>query len=100
MAGHIEALDATSLRVHGEMSFATVPGLHREATPLIAQAVSPLRIDLGAVSRADSAGLALLVHWLRQGRNRGLDIHFSGLPAQLIAIARASGLEGLLAQPG
>lgn len=99
--GHIEAPDANSLLIRGELSFDSVPALNREATALIERiehTASPLRIDLSAVSRADSAGLALLMQCLRLGRRRGRVVHFQGLPAQLVAIARASGLEGLLGE--
>ncbi len=99
-AAGIEAPDAGHLRIHGELSFASVPALQRATAGHIERAASPLLIDLGAVQRADSAGLALLMDWLRQGQRRGLEVRFTGMPAQLVAIARASGLDKLLPQAG
>ena len=50
-------------------------------------------VDLAAVERADSAGLALLVEWLRAARGRGARLRFDNVPAQLRAIAATSGLD-------
>lgn len=99
-AAGVDAPDTGHLRIHGELSFASVPALQRAAAGHIERAASPLLIDLGAVQRVDSAGLALLVDWLRQGRRHGLEMRFTGMPDQLMAIARASGLDKLLPQDG
>ncbi len=53
-------------------------------------------LDLAAVRRSDSAGLALVVDWLRAARRRGLDLAIEGAPPQLADIARVSGLDGLI----
>ena len=58
---------------------------------------SPLRVDLKGVSRADSAGLALLVEWLRESEIAGNSIEFVNVPAQLLSIARVCGLDDILA---
>ncbi len=53
--------------VGGELTFQTVPGLYRESAGWFA-GEGELVIDLAAVTRADSAGLALLVEWLKRAR--------------------------------
>ena len=58
---------------------------------------SPRRVDLKGVSRADSAGLALLVEWLRESEIAGNSIEFVNVPAQLLSIARVCGLDDILA---
>ena len=58
---------------------------------------SPLRVDLKGVTRADSAGLALLVEWLRESEIAGNSIEFVNVPAQLLSIARVCGLDDILA---
>ena len=55
-------------------------------------------IDLGGITRADSAALALLVEWRRVARTRGLKIELRALPAQLRALAAATGLDKLVDQ--
>ena len=55
-----------------------------------------LDIDLSHVERSDSAGLALLVECLRHARQSGKTIRFFNIPAQMLAIARVSGLDEVL----
>jgi phospholipid transport system transporter-binding protein len=53
-------------------------------------------IDLSKVTEADSAGLAVLVEWLATARKRGTTVHYEGIPAQILAVARISDLDELL----
>ncbi|HET7202061.1 MAG TPA: STAS domain-containing protein [Steroidobacteraceae bacterium] len=53
-------------------------------------------IDLSKVTEADSAGLAVLVEWLATARKRKSTIHYEGIPAQILAVARISDLDDLL----
>ena len=57
---------------------------------------SAISIDLGGVTRVDSAGLALLLEWLRWGWAEGRAVRFTALPEKLLAIARLSGVEDML----
>lgn len=59
-------------------------------------AVNDIEIDLQHVTQADSAGLALLVDWMRTAKNAKKSIAFKHLPEQMNAIAKASGLDELL----
>ncbi|MGM0412161.1 MAG: STAS domain-containing protein [Pseudomonadota bacterium] len=80
----------TGYRLSGALTFATVPELaRRQATPSGA-------VDLSGVTRADSAGLALLLDWLAAARAGGGDLTYDHLPSQLAAIARVSGITEVL----
>lgn len=92
----IEARGQGEVGVSGELTFATVMKLHGKAVSLFQKQGGDLIIDLAAVSRADSAGLALLVEWMRWGKQRGVAIAFRAIPDQLRAIATASDLDELL----
>jgi phospholipid transport system transporter-binding protein len=59
-------------------------------------AVNDIEIDLQHVTQADSAGLALLVDWMRAAKKAKKSIAFKHLPEQMNAIAKASGLDDLL----
>jgi phospholipid transport system transporter-binding protein len=59
-------------------------------------AVNDIEIDLQHVTQADSAGLALLVDWMRAAKKAKKSIAFKHLPEQMNAIAKASGLDELL----
>ena len=57
---------------------------------------SVVAVNLKDVSRVDSAGLALLLEWLREARTDRRTMTFTVLPDKLLAIARLSGVDGLL----
>ena len=85
--------------LNGELSFTTVPALLAESQRLLSASVGTdagITIDLQGVGRTDSAGLALLVEWTRNARGQGVEITFLNIPPQMLALARLSGLEGVL----
>lgn len=90
-----QGTDTGCLALVGELSFDTVGELAARGDDLL-PAAAELDIDLAGVTRMDSAGLALLVEWLRLARGAGRAIRFLGAPDQLFAIARASGLDKML----
>ncbi len=81
--------------LEGELSFATVPAVLEASANGIADNREIL-VDLKGVTRADSAGLALLVEWLRESERTGNVITFTNVPDQLLAIARLCGLDEIL----
>ncbi|OUR73460.1 sulfate transporter [Methylophaga sp. 41_12_T18] len=87
--------DSKVIRVGGELSFATVSQV-LEQTSRVFEPVTDLKIDLAAVSRSDSAGLALLIDWMRTAQAANKSIVFQNIPSQMLAIASASGLDELL----
>jgi len=54
-------------------------------------------VDCSGVARADSAGLAVLLDWLAWGRRKSKPVTYENLPASLVAIAKISEVDGLLA---
>jgi phospholipid transport system transporter-binding protein len=92
----LEQVGDGSVRVSGDLTFATVSEVLRESAGMVGSDPRALEIDLAGVRRADSAGLALLVHWLRQARDRGREVVFRNLPEQMLAIARVSDLQDIL----
>lgn len=83
------------LSLEGELSFETVVQLLGEIRRLLDKDTE-IRVDLQGVSRADSAGLALLVEWMRIAKELGKSIQFLNIPQQMLAIARVSGLDQVL----
>src|SRR5262245_37261853 len=76
------------LLVRGELTFATAR-LAREigVRVLDAQRAERIVVDCAAVTRADSAGLAVLLDWLAWGRRHNRAVTLENLPASLVAIA-------------
>ncbi len=87
--------EGETLHVHGELDFDSVTGLW-EATKAQFGAEPVHRIDLGGVQRANSAGVALMVEWLRQARHRQWPLIFVNIPPQMQAIIEVADLETVL----
>ncbi|NIR58420.1 MAG: STAS domain-containing protein [Gammaproteobacteria bacterium] len=96
MTGATLERDEGRFRLRGALSFASVPGLLAQRERLFESAPGFVEIDLSGVSRSDSAGLALLVDWMREAQRRTVDIRYLNMPQQMLAIARVSSLDGIL----
>jgi len=91
------AFDADLMRVCGVVNFATVVPLAQQGEQwLREQAPQRCRLDLGGVSRCNSAGTALLLSWLRAARSVGKDLAVENVPATLRKILLLAGLEDVL----
>lgn len=95
----VEALGAGRFRVGGVLNAATVVDLLKQSRERFA-GVMRVEMDLGAVTESDSAGLALLLEWLRLARHANQQIHYVNMPAQISALARISEVDDLLATAG
>ena len=83
--------------VTGELTF----GSAREARQLGLGVLESSRaerivVDCAGVTKADSAGLAVLLDWLAWGRRKSRMISLERLPPSLMAIARISEVDELL----
>lgn len=87
--------EAQIYRVSGELSLASAPAILKQTDKLFDGRPS-LEVDLAEVTRSDSASLALLIHWMRQVKAHDGQVRFHNLPGQMLAIARASGLDEFL----
>lgn len=50
-------------------------------------------LDLGGVGNADSAGLALMLEWIKHARSKRVQLRFRNIPEQLLTLAKLSGLD-------
>jgi len=55
-----------------------------------------IKLDLNQVTSSDSAGLALLIEWLKFAENKNIKLLFDNIPEQLLALARLGGFEEAL----
>lgn len=83
------------LALAGPLVFDTVPAAWARSLALL-PTTGNLVIDLGGVAHADSAALALVMEWRRLAHTRGMALELRGLPAQLRALAAATGLEDIV----
>lgn len=56
----------------------------------------PIIFDLKDVVRCDSAGLAVVLEWMRLARQQGSQLKFVNLPDKMVDLARVSCLDGIL----
>jgi len=50
----------------------------------------PIHIDLQALQKIDSAGVALLIEWIKFAKTHQLELLFDAVPPQLTALAKLS----------
>ncbi len=81
-----------AVALEGELTFARIPALLRQTDDFVMSA----HLDLGRVSRADSAGLAFLLELTRRARARGLDLSLCNAPVQIKELAHFFGLDPIL----
>jgi phospholipid transport system transporter-binding protein len=83
------------ITVKGPVTFVTAGTLLASGRTLFTGQAA-VTVNLHEVTNVDSAGLALLLEWLRQARAERRTVTFQGIPDKLFAIARLSGVEALL----
>ena len=79
------------VKLSGELDFETVAEQLRN--PSIRFDAGDLSVDLCEISRFNSASLALLLEWMKIAQQKGSQIKYHNAPEQLMAIARAYGLD-------
>ncbi|MFK8080830.1 MAG: lipid asymmetry maintenance protein MlaB [Granulosicoccus sp.] len=89
--------DAGSARclITGTLDFNTAREVLDSVTPYIAEHAT-LDIDLSGVTRANSAGLALLIEWLATARRVDHVVTFHHIPDGLRQLAGVCQVDGLI----
>ena len=91
----IQRRDTRTFCVLGPMTFDSVTDLWRQSEEMFS-GETVFQIDLAQVTRTDSAGLALLVQWMREASRQGARVELLNLPTQMLALADAANLEEAL----
>lgn len=86
---------AGRFRLEGEVGFGTVMHLLHESHSLF-EPEKRVRLDLAGVERINSAGLALVIEWMREAHRGGWTLEISNEPEELLAVARICDVEHLL----
>jgi phospholipid transport system transporter-binding protein len=87
--------------VTGELTFASARDARQLGVLVLESSrAQSLVIDCSGVTRADSAGLAVLLDWLAWGRRKSRTVTLENLPPSLVAIARISEVDSLLTATG
>lgn len=81
--------------VSGPVTFETVTELWRASHGKFDRS-GAVRIDLGGITEIDSAGLSLLLEWVRWARRQAGNVSFEHPPPKLLALARIGDVDQLL----
>jgi len=91
----IERIDATHVRIDGEIGFANASEAVARTDELFA-GNSDVTVDLGSLVRSDSATLGVLLLWAAKAAMRRVHLRFANAPAGLKALAHLCDAEPLL----
>jgi len=78
--------------VDGDLTFATIDKRTVKSLAFLTSH-KDITIDLGRVDNTDSAGLALMIEWIKYCRAKRTQLRFSHVPKQLLSLARLSGFD-------
>ena len=95
-AFRLEGAGDGRLAAHGPLTFASARAARALGLAALGNGSGAVEIDCRGVEASDSAGLAVLIDWLAAARHAGRSLRFSGLPADLTALARISEIEEFL----
>lgn len=78
--------------IDGDLTFATIDKQTLKSFSFL-KAAKEITIDLSRVSNTDSAGLALMIEWIKYSRQSRTQIAFKNIPEQLLNLAKLSGFD-------
>jgi len=78
--------------IEGDLTFATIDQQTLKSFSFLKTA-KEITIDLGSVPCTDSAGLALMIEWIKYSRHNRTQLSFKNIPEQLLNLAKLSGFD-------
>ena len=78
--------------VEGNLTFASIDQQTLKSFKFL-KGIDRICIDLAKVGTTDSAGLALMIEWIKHSRMIRAQLWFKNVPEQLQALAKLSGLD-------
>jgi phospholipid transport system transporter-binding protein len=78
--------------IDGDLTFATIDKKSLKSFSFL-NTSKEITIDLSRVSSTDSAGLALMIEWIKYSRQHRTQLSFKNIPEQLLNLAKLSGFD-------
>lgn len=88
--------DTGNVTVAGELTANSVVALQSSGENIMRSCNDNITIDLSQVSYASSAGVALLLSWLRSAKEMNKSLVYSNIPECLHGLITVSGLLGVI----
>ncbi len=89
----------TAFELSGQVGVTEVARAWKASQPALKRGQLPDRVDLGAITRADSSIIALLLEWQARARANHHSIEFTNPPEGLRVLARLGDAHTLLGWP-
>ena len=89
---NIIAQGAGNFKIDGDLTFSTIDHKTIQSVGFLT-AAKHITIDLGRVINTDSAGLALMIEWIKYTKQHRTQIVFKNIPDQLLNLAKLSGFD-------
>jgi phospholipid transport system transporter-binding protein len=83
---------AGQFAVDGDLTFASIDKKTVKSFDFL-NTSKVITIDLGRVACTDSAGLALMIEWIKYTRHNKTQLRFKNIPEQLRNLAKLSGFD-------
>ncbi len=81
--------------VTGDLHFSNVMSLYEKSLPQL-RLCSELSFDFSQLTSSDSAGLALIIEWIKFSKKNRKTIQFIHLSNAIVSIAKAAGINNLI----
>ena len=82
------------LFIRGKIDFFNVMSVYQESLAFLKDH-SPCTIDFSRLLEVNSAGIALIIEWIKYSKAEDKPIVFQGIPQDLIALAKAANIDSL-----
>jgi phospholipid transport system transporter-binding protein len=89
---HIRDQGAGHFVVEGNLTFSTIDKNTVKSLDFLT-AAKQVTVDLSGITLIDSAGLALMIEWIKYTRSKRIHLSFKNLPEQLLNLAKLSGFD-------
>lgn len=81
--------------LEGELTFSTIDKNTLKKFSFLKEP-NAITLDLGQITSTDSAGLALIIEWLKIAHDNQTALHLVNMPEQLKTLARLAGVAQML----
>ncbi len=93
-------IDGDKLRLTGTLDFATVVPIAEQGLRWLEdRGPGAYRLELGGVDYSNSAGVALILAWLREAQRLGGQLRLEKVPDNLASMIQLGGLDNALLGP-
>lgn len=81
--------------ISGDLNFSNVMSVYTKSLQQFGQWPEVV-FDFSQLKSSDSAGLALIIEWIKLSKRLHKTIRFKNLSAEIMSIAKAAGIDGML----